>query len=304
MNYRNEDCLTYLKQIDDKSIDLIVTDPPYYRVVKDRWDKQWKTIDDYYEWCSSWIQELGRVAKYSCSFWLFGYPRNVTPLLPQIERAGFSFKQQIIVSKGLRAVAGRTKSTQRVFPTTTESIFFFHYDARDHITHLLETERNRLNLKTVDMNTLLGLRTTGGGAYSAMVTSNKEKRSYPKRQHWERLSEVFNLPSYDDVVYKFNIPYGITDVWDDINFYDRSIHKIHPTQKPEKLIERIIKTSSNPNDNVLDIFTGSGTTAVVCKQNERNFYGCEIDPEYYQESLTRIQRPDLVTMSKITQDPV
>lgn len=297
MDYRNQDCLTYLKQIDDRSIDLIVTDPPYYRVVKDRWDKQWKTIDEYYEWCSLWIQELGRVAKYSCSFWLFGYPRNVTPLLPVIEGAGFSFKQQIIVNKGLRAVAGRTKLSQRVFPTTTESIFFFHYDARDYISNLLESERNRLKLKTVDMNTLLGLRTTGGGAYSAMTTSNKEKRSYPKRQHWIRMSEVFNLPSYDDVVYKFNLPQGITDVWSDINFYDRNIKKIHPTQKPEKLIERIIKTSSNINDTVLDLFVGSGTTPLVCKQNDRNFLGCEIDPEYYQSSMSRILRPDLSTMS-------
>lgn len=304
MDYHNQDCLSYLKQIDDRSIDLIVTDPPYYRVVKDRWDKQWKSIDEYYEWCSSWIQELGRVAKYSCSFWLFGYPRNVTPLLPQIERAGFSFKQQIIVNKGLRAVAGRTKLSQRVFPTTTESIFFFHYDARDYISNLLESERVRNGLKTVDVNTLLGLRTTGGGAYSAMVTSNKEKRSYPKRQHWDKMSEVFNLPSYDDVVYKFNLPHGITDVWDDIDFYDRSVTKIHPTQKPEKLIERIVKTSSNPNDKVLDLFTGSGTTPLVCKHNERDFYGCEIDPEYYQLSLSRILRPDISTIANLSNQPV
>ena len=41
------------------------------------------------------------------------------------------------------------------------------------------------------------------------------------------------LPKYEDVVYKFNIQMGLTDVWDDINFYDRSLKKIHSTQKPK-----------------------------------------------------------------------
>ena len=87
-------------------------------------------------------------------------------------------------------------------------------------------------------------------------------------------------------------------------FDNRYKGKIHPTQKPEKLIERIIRTSSNPDDKVLDLFSGSGTTGVVCKHNERCFYGCEIDPDYYQQSLNRILRPDLVTMSKYASNGV
>ena len=72
LKYENANCLDFLKALPDKSIDLITTDPPYYRVVNDDWDNQWFTVDEYYNWCEQWIAELGRVAKWSCSFWIFG----------------------------------------------------------------------------------------------------------------------------------------------------------------------------------------------------------------------------------------
>ena len=49
--YKNEDCIEFLKSLDDRTVDLICTDPPYYRVVNDEWDNQWFTIDEYYSWC-------------------------------------------------------------------------------------------------------------------------------------------------------------------------------------------------------------------------------------------------------------
>ena len=85
----------------------------------------------------------------------------------------------------------------------------------------------------------------------------------------------------------FNSQMGVTDVWDDINFYSEK--RIHPTQKPEKLIERLVLTSSNENDIILDPFMGSGTTAYVCMKNDRKFIGYEIDKDYYEKSLKRIE---------------
>ena len=63
------------------------------------------------------------------------------------------------------------------------------------------------------------------------------------------------------------------------------IQKFHPTQKPYKLIERLVKCCSNEGDNVLDIFMGSGMTALVSKDLKRNFYGCEISEEYCNKNL-------------------
>ena len=63
----------------------------------------------------------------------------------------------------------------------------------------------------------------------------------------------------------------------------QSTNRIHPTQKSLKLFEDIIKKHSNENDNVLDTFLGSGTTALASKNTKRNFYGCEISKEYYDK---------------------
>ena len=45
--YKNQDCLEFLSTLDNNVVDLICTDPPYYRVVNDKWDNQWFTVDEY-----------------------------------------------------------------------------------------------------------------------------------------------------------------------------------------------------------------------------------------------------------------
>lgn len=65
--------------------------------------------------------------------------------------------------------------------------------------------------------------------------------------------------------------------------------RIHPTQKPLKLIEDILQVHTNENDIVLDLFTGSGTTAEACLKNNRIFVGSELDEEFYRKAMERLQ---------------
>lgn len=290
MMYENKDCVDFLKSLQDRSMDLIILDPPYYKVVNDDWDNQWFTIDKYLSWSKEWISEVSRVSKMSASLWIFGFPQQLSYLLPILESVGFTFRQQIVVNKGLQAVAGRTSNKLKMFPTATESIFFFHYEARNQIRDILQSEVKRLNLNGAKVNAHLGKAITGGGAFACMASMKKplEHRVYPTKQDWLKLQEIMNLPKYEDYVYKFNLQPGLTDVWDDINFYDRKEKKIHSTQKPIKLIDRLISCSSNENDNVLDIFAGSATTAISCIKQNRNFFGCEKDENYFVLSNQRI----------------
>ena len=62
-------------------------------------------------------------------------------------------------------------------------------------------------------------------------------------------------------------------------------NRCHPTQKPLKLFEELIKKHSNENDLIIDCFLGSGTTALASKNTNRNFAGCEIDSNYYKKSI-------------------
>lgn len=67
-------------------------------------------------------------------------------------------------------------------------------------------------------------------------------------------------------------------------------HKtIHPTEKPETLLERILLIGSKEGSTVLDPFMGSGTTGVVAKKLGRNFIGFELDPQYFELAKSRIK---------------
>ncbi|MBM7689903.1 DNA-methyltransferase [Enterococcus ureilyticus] len=69
---------------------------------------------------------------------------------------------------------------------------------------------------------------------------------------------------------------------------DKQKLAIHPTQKPESLVDYFIKTYSNEGDLILDNAWGSGTTGVVCKKNNRHFLGFEKDKDIYLSSLERL----------------
>lgn len=70
----------------------------------------------------------------------------------------------------------------------------------------------------------------------------------------------------------------IADVWDDISpLHANDKEKVYATQKPRELLYRIIETSSKENDIIADFFLGGGTTAVVCKELNRKFIGCDIN---------------------------
>ena len=66
--------------------------------------------------------------------------------------------------------------------------------------------------------------------------------------------------------------------------------KIHPTQKPLKLIEWCLLKGSKENDLVLDCFSGSGTTAVACHNLKRRFICIEKDPDYWRSSCERLEQ--------------
>jgi modification methylase len=66
--------------------------------------------------------------------------------------------------------------------------------------------------------------------------------------------------------------------------------KLHPTQKPEALLHRVLLASTSPGDIVLDPFLGTGTTAAVAKRLHRHFIGIERHPAYAEAAIGRVRR--------------
>lgn len=282
------DCIEVLTKLDDESVDLIIADPPYWKVVGEKWDYKWRTLEDYIEWSILWLNQIERVLRKGGSFYLFGYFRTLVYLIPELDKLNMELRQQIIINKGMQSVSGRATKNYKIFPNVTESILFFVKDSKPFIRDFLKQRQKELGLSSKQINELLGVKSNGGGMWSIYTGKNICKQ-VPTRELWEKLKIIlkFDIP-YESISITFNSIMGITDVWDDINFYEKN--RIHPTQKPYKLIERLILASSNENDLVLDPFSGSGTTALVAKQLNRNFIGIEIDEEYKQSSEERLER--------------
>ncbi len=213
------DCLEELKKIPDRSVDLIILDPPYWKVVNEHWDYQWRTENDYAKWCLEWFSELSRIIKLSGSLYLFGYIRNLVYIYKDILDLGFTFRQQIIIDKGLRSISGRATKNYKMFPNVTESLLFFIYDSKPFIKEFLKKEQKKLGISALEINKRLGVKMNGGGVWS-LYTGNNILAQVPTKEMWNRLQKAleFERP-YEDIAQTFNIEMKVTDVWRDIDFY-------------------------------------------------------------------------------------
>ncbi|MBN1301347.1 MAG: site-specific DNA-methyltransferase [Melioribacteraceae bacterium] len=95
----------------------------------------------------------------------------------------------------------------------------------------------------------------------------------------------------DDGAFRLTHP---SNIWNDISvpFWSMPENTEHPTQKPEKLLAKILLASSDPGEVVFDPFLGSGTTSVVAKKLDRNYVGIEIDKKYACIAEKRLELAD------------
>lgn len=283
----NADCIEKMQSFEENSVDLVVADPPYWKVVGEKWDYQWKTEKDYVEWSLKWIKEVSRILRIGGTFYCFGYFRTLALLVPHLEDMGLELRQQIILDKGMRAVSGRATKKYKIFPNVTESILFIIKDNKQFVKPFLKERQKALGLTAKQINEALGVKSNGGGMWS-IYTGKNVCEQFPTEELWNKLSSIldFEMP-YNKVAQTFNPQLGYTDVWTDIDFYKEK--HLHPTQKPLKLIRRLIEASSNEGDIVLDPFSGAGSTQLSSIQLKRHYIGIELDEGYYKIGLDRIK---------------
>ena len=282
----NADCIEGMKSIAEESIDLVIADPPYWKVIGEKWDYQWRTEEEYIEWSIKWITEVSRILRKGGTFYCFGYFRMLAMLVPKLRDLDLELRQQIIIDKGMRAVSGRATKTYKMFPNVTESVLFFIKDNKKFIKPFLKKQQEQLGLSAKDINEALGVKSNGGGMWS-IYTGKNVCEQFPTKEILEKLSNLlkFNLP-YQKIAQTYNAQMGVTDVWTDIDFYKEK--RYHPTQKPQKLINRLMLASSNEGDIVLDPFSGVGSTQLVAIKQHRHYMGFELDKKYFDIAQQRI----------------
>jgi DNA modification methylase len=228
------DCFDIINKIPDKSIDLVLTDPPY--------NIRWKTpielhgrkpfMHNYKElqlWDNTDLSdlykrlfpELNRIVKNSGSLLIFGPQEWAYYMLEPARKNEFDFKTQIIWIKTNPVPQVRKKN----YLSTFENIIWFARWDNDFclFTFNFTTQEEMKNI------------------FVYPICSGKERTA-------------------------------------------------HPTQKPLELIKKLVYIHSNENDIVLDLFLGSGTTAIACEQLNRYWIGVEKNEKYCQISQTRIEK--------------
>ena len=308
------DGLELLDCLDKGSVTLMILDLPYFKVVKNTWDNEWKTLDEYLDWCKEWFIKCERVLAGNGSLYYFNSQFKVIKAVDTLIESctELNFRQFITIDKGIASVAGRSSiDAMRSYPHASECLGFYTFQDESGLTTVTHDINNFKSLRmyfkafqeAIGINKLEIVKQIGHKADHCFRWGSTQW-SLPTEETYKKLCElVFKNDSlvrgyedlhreyedlrreyedlrreYEDLRYPFNLQPGYTDVWH-FNFYNERRHG-HPTQKPADLIKRIVLTSSNAGDLVCDPAMGTGTTMKVCEVYDRNFVGAEINPEY------------------------
>ena len=238
MTIYNQDCLEYLSTLDNNSVDLVLTDPPYFIGFDGGkgWDSQWNTEQEYLDWCDEWSRECVRVLKPNRMLVVFG-----------------TLKTDTFIQYKL--------NTNKISPLTSQNeiIWSYNWGGRGKSNFARKHE------------------------YAWCWSKGSEFLFNADRIKVERKQKT--NPRTGEEYAEDTIP---TCVWEKNNHtMSKEYVNWHPTQKPFLILERIINAYTNKGDTVIDIFSGSGSTAVACDNTGRQFSGCEIDEEYFTKSISR-----------------
>ncbi|HFD2052179.1 TPA: site-specific DNA-methyltransferase [Clostridium perfringens] len=288
----NKDCIEYMKTLPNECVDLIIADPPYYKAINEKWDKQWKTEEEYLNWTQQWFSECVRILKPTGVFYCYGNFDILSKQKVLIFDKQLNFRQNITLSKGLRAIAGRTSDKLRMFPTASE--YLLYYVKQDEFfdtpfSKIMKTKMKELNLSQLD---IAKLELSKNGKVTGWVHNKLKGIQIPTEQQWCKISNLFNIKNnytelvkqYQEERFTFNLPTGITDVWE---FIPDKVRYGHKTQKPSDITDRVIKASSNEGQLVYIPFAGSGSEIVSCIKNNRSYIATETNKEYIDEIINK-----------------
>lgn len=287
----------------DKSVQLIIADPPYYKVKGD-FDFIWKSFEDYLKDVEKWAIEFKRLLADNGTLLLYGDAKNIAysqiifdkhfNLLNNIVWENTNdHKQQIRFNTDLRTFAPLTERLL-MYSNETYNLTKCVYLIRDYIRNEIIKAKGKIVFKEV--NQALGTATNGGGVASACLSLDKAeptmltKEMYEKLQQWcfpHLRKEYEDLrKEYEDLRRPFKNELFLGDVIRLPNYETGNFD--HDTIKPEKLTRILINTCSRKNDLVLVPFSGSGTECAMSIKEGRRFIGFDIEEKYVKMANERV----------------
>jgi DNA modification methylase len=248
------DCRQILGTLEPESFQAIIADPPYFQVLLDEvWDNQWKTEEDYLAWTEDWIKKAGELLKADGLFFIFGQLGKREHLwlhLCSTASRVFQFHDMLIWD---RAVGYNERYDS--FTPCYEMVLVLRKDKDAKPYFDKDAVRISYDEETIKQ----------------YLKDKRYKDLNARKTHLEKGKYATNI---------LRVP----------SLKGSSKEKVgHPSQKPLKLIEMLVLSSTREGDKILDPFSGSGTTALVCKNLNRRFVGIEIEQKYVEMAESRLE---------------
>jgi site-specific DNA-methyltransferase (adenine-specific) len=249
------DAIAWLTSLESESIDLVFADPPY-NLNKADWDS-FESQEEYVDWSLQWIRQAARVLKPTGSLYVCGF----SEILADLKHPASQY------FKGCRWLVWHYKNKANLGNDWGRS--------HESIIHFRKSTAIKLNLD--DVRIPYGAHTlkypSHPQADSSIYGKGKDGNG-KKRDRW--------LPHP-----KGAKPKDVIDIPTTCNGMGETTP--HPTQKPEELVRKFVLASSQLGDWVIDPFSGSGTTVVVAEQLGRKWMGCDLEAEYHQWAIARLE---------------
>ena len=307
-----------MQTIPDKSIDLVLIDPPY-NIGKDKeWDK-WDTVEEYVEFMGLAFKECERVLKDNGSFYFFHNDfLQIVELQNWINKnTGFIFKQLLVWDKFNGTKPGHQGRNcvfagQRNWAKCAEYCLYYTLQEESGLNTIIRDINNFQALRQYSKNIqdFIGLnikqinQALGNRRAEHFFYHSSTQWSLPTPETYQKLIDVFNIDQYEgfkEYEECFNEYEELRQEYESLRytFNNQGLPSVlqhesikqngHITPKPVVLLEHLINTSSNEGDIVLDCFMGSGSTGVACMNTGRKFIGIEINEKYYEIAKDRIE---------------
>ncbi len=290
-------------KIGDKSVKLIIADPPYYKI-KGEFDYIWKTFEHYLADVELWVIECKRILANNGSLFWWGHPLKIA--YSQIILDKYFHLENSIVWEKIDAQTRKNEvAAMRTFAPVTERLLFYSnypldlidkvQGIREYLRSEIMKSKGEIVLKTI--NEVFGTSTSGGGMASSFLSISKEepgvisKEMYQKLQNWcyPFMSKDYEVLRQENEV--LNRAFIQNKLQTDVLRYSQETHVSsqydHETQKPEKLTTALIETCSREGDLICIPFAGSGTECAMSARAKRPFIAFDIEKKHVDTSNKR-----------------
>ena len=292
----------------DKCANLIIADPPYYKV-KGEFDFIWKTFDDYLADVEKWAIECKRLLSDNGTLFWYGNSKKIAYSQIIIDKY-FNLENSLVWrKKDSIQYQYYSPDLARTFNTHNERLLMYSNESDGmnlaELNYSYQIGKKHTEIMEPIIAYMIGEMEKAGFNCAKINEATKSKMAshwfartsqwaLPTKEWYVKLQELFNYEylrkDYEELRRFFYNP----NKYEEVLEFSQEGHKTgkydHDTVKPETLTRALILTCSRENDLVIVPFAGSGTECAMSAKEKRDFVGFEITPKHADMGNKRVQK--------------